>query len=94
MLRRRRLLTALANLRGAPGWRECIRLTAGLVILRANSALFVSTVVLWAVCVAPAWPHEDPLLWLSVWMPAYLVFALLAEWVGVAGMRDPDLDNR
>lgn len=87
---RRLLAFALANAKADPGWRECIRMTSGLVILRANSALFLSAFVLWAVGAPQAWPHEAPLMWASVWAPAFVGLSLLADWAGVDGMRDPN----
>ncbi|MFE1597375.1 hypothetical protein [Methylobacterium sp. ID0610] len=87
---RRLLATAAANLRADPSWRECIRMTCGLVFLRANSALFIAAFVLWAVGAPQAWPNEAPLMWAAVWAPAFVGLSLLADWAGVDGMRDPD----
>lgn len=91
---RRLLRAALDNARADPGWRECIRLVAGLPILRANAALFVAAFLLPLVGVPPAWPHEAPLMWAIAWLPAFLGLTLLADWAGVDGMHDPDIDNR
>ncbi|WP_375275792.1 hypothetical protein [Methylorubrum thiocyanatum] len=91
---RRLVSTAAANLRADPSWRECLRLVAGLPILRANAALFVAAVLLPLVGVPPAWPHEAPIMWAIAWLPAYLGLAFVAEWAGVDGMRDPDTDDR
>lgn len=95
MLRLRLLLaTALANAKADPSWHQCIRLIAGLVILRANSALFIAALVLQAVGAPPAWPHEAPLMWASVWALAYVALSFLADWFGVDGMSDLDIDLR
>ena len=95
MLRLRLLLaTAVANAKADPSWRQCIRLIAGLVVLRANSALFIAAVVLQAFGAPPAWPHEAPLMWAAALAPAYVSLSFLADWAGVDGMGDLDIDLR
>ena len=89
---RRLLSTALDTVRADPGWRECIRLVVGLPILRANAALFIAAFLLPLFRVPPSWPHESPAMWAIAWLPAFLGLTLLADWLGVDGMRDPDDD--
>lgn len=91
---RRLLAFALASVRDDPGWRECIRLVAGWTHLRAISALFIASVVLPFTGAEPAWPHENPLLWGCVCVPAFLALTVLADWADVSGLRGHDLDNR
>ncbi|MCY1645001.1 hypothetical protein [Methylorubrum sp. SL192] len=88
------LATAVANAKADPAWRQCIRLIAGLVVLRVNSAIFIAAVVLQAIGAPALWPHDAPLMWAAVWAPAYVALSFLADAFGVDGMGDPDLDPR
>lgn len=90
---RRLYAAALDNLRAVPSSRECVRMIAGWAPLRAISATFVTSVVGAAVG-ATGWPHEEPVFWASVWLPAYVGLCLLAGAAGVSGLRGHHHDNR